>query len=295
MGSSTNAVRDVEVPPILGQDPKKTFPRQRAQQLLVAWHPPQIPKADDRLFSAVLLETPGVERRRRKVSAILSILVQCVVLGLVILIPLWFTDALPKQQLLTFLIAPPPPPPPAAAPEAAAHAVQRVTSEVMNGSLRSPTKIPTKVQIIHEEEAPLISGGIVGGVPGGIPGGQLGGVIGGILSSTSSVAMVPKLSSQAASQRLRISQGVTRGQLLEKVEPVYPPLAQLARIEGIVVLRAIISKAGEIENLELVSGPPLLVPAAIGAVKKWRYRPFLLNGVPMEVDTQVTVTFRISS
>ncbi len=190
------------------------------------------------------------------------------------------------------LVAPPPPPPPApAAP--AARTMQRVTTEIVSGKLRMPGRIPDKVQMIKEEE-PAPSVGVVGGVPGGIPGGQLGGVIGGILSSAANVAAVPKFSAPVP-QRIRISQGVTKGQLLEKVEAKYPALALAARIQGDVVLTAIISKTGEIQNLDLVKGHPMLVPAAIHAVQQWRYKPFLLNGVPVEVETVVTVTFHIAT
>jgi protein TonB len=248
------------------------------------------PVAVPELFGSVLLETSGEEKRRRRVSAMLSMTLQCLALGVAVLIPLWFTDALPKQEFFTLLVAPPPPPPPPAAP--AARAVQRAMTEMVGGQLRVPGRIPDKVQMIREDE-PAPTSGVVGGVPGGIPGGQLGGVIGGILNSAASVAMVPKLAS-AVPLRIRVSQGVTKGQLIEKIEPKYPPLARSARIQGEVVLAAVISKTGEIQNLELVSGPPILVPAALDAVRQWRYRPFLLNGVPAEVETVVTVTFRIA-
>ena len=150
--------------------------------------------------------------------------------------------------------------------------------------------------MIREDEAPpaLSSGGVIGGVPGGIPGGQLGGVIGGIISSTSTLSSVPKLAIPAAPKRIKISQGVTRGSLIQKIEPGYPFIARTARIQGQVVLEAIISKTGEIQNLVLVSGHPMLVPAAIEAVRQWRYRPFLLNGEPVEVETTITVTFQLS-
>jgi protein TonB len=199
--------------------------------------------------------------------------------------------------LLTFLMAaPPPPPPPPAASVAAAKVVKVVESEILKGRLRAPSKIPKNVQMIREDEAPpdLSSGGVPGGVPGGIPGGQLGGVIGGILSSTSNLAAVPKLVAPTATKRIRISQGVTEGRLIQKIEPRYPALAQAARIRGQVLLTAIISKTGEIQNLVLVSGHPLLVPAAMEAVKKWRYRPYLLNGEPVEVETTITVNFELS-
>jgi periplasmic protein TonB len=249
------------------------------------------------LFAHVLLEPTGWQRRRRTFTAVVSFVLQCFLIAIMLIIPLMFTEALPKQQLLTFLAAPPPPPPPppAAAPEAA-KVMKTIESDLMDGHLRTPSKIPQKVQMIKEEEAPpvLTSGGVVGGVPGGIPGGQLGGVIGGIISATSNLSVVPKMSVPVMPKRVRISQGVTRGMLIQKIEPTYPTLARSARIQGQVVLTAIISKTGEIQNLVLVSGHPMLVPAALEAVKQWRYRPFLLNGEPVEVETTVTVTFQIS-
>ena len=96
-------------------------------------------------------------------------------------------------------------------------------------------------------------------------------------------------------QRVRISQGVTRGLLIQKVEPQYPTLARSARVQGDVVLSALIDTNGQITNLQLVSGHPMLVPAAIAAVKQWRYKPYLLNGQPVEVETTITVIFSLSS
>jgi protein TonB len=203
-----------------------------------------------------------------------------------------FTEALPKAQLLTFLIAPPPPPPPPP-PAAPMVKVVRETDVLNNGGLRTPSRIPKKVEMIKEEEAPppAPTGGVVGGIPGGIPGGQLGGVIGGIISSTS-MAAVPKLEPV---KRIRVSQGVTQGLLIRKIQPPYPAIALAARITGVVELKAIIGKDGTIKELQALSGPPLLIPAAINAVKQWHYRPYLLNGEAVEVETSVTVTFQFAS
>ena len=145
--------------------------------------------------------------------------------------------------------------------------------------------------MIKEEEAPpdLGGAGVPGGVPGGIPGGSAGGVIGGIISSTP--VAVPKV---ATPTRVRVSQGVTQGLLIRKVQPNYPPLARQARIQGSVLLQAEISKEGSIENLHLISGHPMLAPAAIEAVKQWKYKPYILNGEPVEVETQITVNFTLS-
>jgi protein TonB len=117
----------------------------------------------------------------------------------------------------------------------------------------------------------------------------MGGVMGSILSSTP--VAVPKV---ATPQRVRVSQGVSAGLLVRKVNPNYPPLARQARIQGQVLLQAEISKDGSIQNLRLISGHPMLAPAAIEAVKQWKYKPYLLNGEPVEVETQVQVNFTLS-
>ncbi len=244
------------------------------------------------LFSDSLLESGARERKRRSFATTISFAFQCVLLGIMLIVPLMFTEALPTQQLLTFLIAPPPPPPPPP-PPAAVVKVVRQTDVMNNGQLRTPTRIPQKVEIIREEEAPPpMNSGVVGGVPGGIPGGQLGGVIGGIISSTPTAIAIPKLEPV---KRIRVSQGVTRGMVIHKVEPAYPPIARGARIAGVVQLKAIVGKDGDIKELQVVNGHPMLIPAALDAVKQWRYRPYLLNGEPVEVETNITVTFQLSS
>jgi protein TonB len=245
------------------------------------------------MFEDSLIESGGRLRTKRGATTLVSFILQVILIGILVILPLVFTEALPKQQLMTFLVAPPPPPPPPPPPAAApVKTVKVVQTDIINGQLRTPTKIPEKVQMIKEEEAPppvMSASGVVGGVPGGVPGGQMGGVIGGIISSTP--VAVPKV---AAPQRVRVSQGVSQGLLVKKVQPTYPPLARQARIQGTVVLQAEISKDGTIENLRLISGHPMLAPAAIEAVKQWRYRPYMLNGEPVAVETTVMVNFTLS-
>ncbi len=250
------------------------------------------------MFSDSLLEF-GQARKRKALATTTSFIFNCFAIGVMLIMPLVFTEDLPKAQLLTFLVAPPPPPPPP--PPAAAEVtrvVKQIQTDMLNtGQLRTPTRIPRKIEMIKEEEAPppmAATGGVVGGVPGGIPGGQLGGVIGGIVSSTSTLSAIPKFV-PVTPQRVRISQGVTKGLLIHKQEPTYPTLARAARVQGDVVLSAIIDVNGQITNLQLVSGHPMLVPAALDAVKQWRYKPYLLNGQPVEVETTITVIFSLSS
>src|SRR5208282_4669140 len=95
-------------------------------------------------------------------------------------------------------------------------------------------------------------------------------------------------------KRIRVSSGVAQGLLLSRVQPEYPADARESRIQGVVVLQATIDKEGNIVQLELVSGHPMLAPAAIEAVKQWKYKPYLLNGEPIEVETQIQVNFTLS-
>jgi periplasmic protein TonB len=244
------------------------------------------------MFEDSLLESGGRLKTQRGRTTTFAIFLEIIAIGIMVLLPLIFTEALPKQMTMSFLVAPPPPPPPPPPAAAPVKIVKQIQTDIVNGALRTPTKIPQKIQMIKEEEAPapvMASSGVVGGVPGGIPGGQMGGVIGGIISSTP--VAVPKV---ATPQRVRVSQGVSTGLLVRKVNPTYPPLARQARIQGQVVLRAQISKEGSIEGLTLVSGHPMLAPAAIDAVKQWKYKPYLLNGEPVEVDTEVLVNFTLA-
>src|SRR5712672_1482330 len=232
------------------------------------------------MFEDSLIESGNKLKTKRLTTSIVSFFGEFLLLGILILGPLSYTEALPKTQLMTFLVAPPPPPPPPP-PPAAVVKVVKIQSDLVNGQLRQPTKIPQKVQIIKEEEAPPA-------MAGGVMGGSMGGVIGGMINST---AAIPKV---ATPQRVRVSSGVSAGNLIRRVQPNYPPLARQARIQGTVVLQAEISKDGTIQNLQLISGHPMLAPAAIEAVKQWRYKPYLLNGEPVAVETTVQVNFTLS-
>ncbi len=241
------------------------------------------------MFEDSLIESGGRLKTKRGATTALSFVLEILLLGVLVLLPLIFTEALPTQQLMTMLVAPPPPPPPPP-PAAAPVIVKKIQSELDNGQLRTPTAIPKKIQMIKEDEAPPNTGpaGVVGGVPGGVPGGTMGGVLGSVMSSVPTA--VPKA---ATPQRVRVSQGVSQGLLIHKVTPQYPSLAQQARIQGTVVLQALIGKDGTIQNLHVVSGHPMLTNAALEAVKEWRYKPYYLNGEPVEVETTINVNFTL--
>jgi len=246
------------------------------------------------MFEDSLVESGGRLKTRRGVTTLFSFVLQAVLIGILVLLPLIFTEALPKQQLMTFLVAPPPPPPPPPPPAAAAPVhVVKVQSELDNGQLRTPTAIPKKIEMIKEDEPPPSTGGVagvVGGVPGGVPGGAMGGVLGSVIGNVPTA--VPK--AVAPPQRVRVSQGVSQGLLIHKVQPQYPPLARQARVQGTVVLQAVIGKDGTIQNLHVVSGHPMLTASALEAVKQFRYKPYFLNGEPVEVETTINVIFTLA-
>jgi protein TonB len=244
----------------------------------------------------------GGENATRKASSVfVSFLVQCGLIIVAVIIPLIYTDVLPKAQLTSFLVAPPPPPPPPPPPAATPppKVVKVIPRQFDAGRLMAPKQIPKEIAMIKEEELPpaAASVGVVGGVPGGVPGGAPGGVIGGIIGAVPSAAPPPPppvAAKPATPKQIRVGGNVQAAKLLNQPKPSYPPLAKQARIQGVVRFNAVIGRDGTIQNLTLVSGHPLLVPSATEAVRQWRYQPTLLNGEPVEVVTQIDVNFTLT-
>jgi protein TonB len=227
----------------------------------------------------------------------IAYIIEGVIVGMFVLVPLIYTEALPASQLVTFLAAPPPPPPPP--PPAAAAPVRVVKRVTVEDIMKAPTVIPKTVKVIRDVPEPVNTGavGVVGGVPGGVPGGQMGGVLGGVIGgvlSTASAPPPPPPPKAATPKRIRVGGQVESARLIFQPKPEYPQLAKMARIQGVVRLEAIISKDGTIQDLKVVSGHPLLVKAALEAVQRWRYQPTLLNGEPVEVITEIDVNFTLA-
>lgn len=242
----------------------------------------------------------GTGKTNKSWTVLASFAGQMVAICILILIPLIYTDTLPRAQLASFLVAPPPPPPPPPPPAQAPVKVVKVAPRQFDaGRLMAPKEIPKQIAMIREEELPPAAAnvGVVGGVPGGVPGGSSG-VIGSVLSGIPMAAPPPPTVKEVkvvTPQRIRVGGNVQAANLIRKITPTYPPLAKQARIQGVVRFTAIIGKDGTIQNLQLVSGHPLLVPAAQEAVKQWVYRPTLLNNEPVEVVTQIDVNFTLSN
>ncbi|MCX6633195.1 MAG: M56 family metallopeptidase [Candidatus Solibacter sp.] len=146
-----------------------------------------------------------------------------------------------------------------------------------------------EVAIVLSVTGVYASGGVIGGIIGGVPGGVIGGVQGGVTGSATSVPPAAD-----GTKRITIGGNVQQAKLVRQPKPVYPPLAKQARISGVVRLQAVIGKEGDVINLAVISGHPLLIPSALESVRQWVYQKTLLNGEPVEVQTQIDVNYTLS-
>lgn len=235
------------------------------------------------MFSQLIVSRKNAPGARKSWSLLVSVALQSLLIGVLVLIPLIYTEALPKATLSTLLVAPPPPPPP---PMSQVKVKQVKMAQVFKThETVAPTVIPKKIEV-EKDQAPDVAPNTQ---DTGIPGGT-GDVLGGIAGNGPVMPPPPK---PEAPKRITLGGQVEAAKLINKVPPQYPEVAQSAHVTGTVVLHAVISKGGDIEQLELVSGPPLLAKAAMDAVTQWRYRPTVLNGQPVEVDTTINVVFSL--
>lgn len=245
------------------------------------------------MFEEMVVSTNKAQKTNKPWTVVLSMGLQIGFLAVLILIPLIYTEALPKTLMSSVLLAPPPPPPPPPPPAPVQVVHVKPVAHLMDaGKLIAPKVIPKDVKIIKEEEAPPDMGGVSGGVPGGVAGGSMGGVMGGVIGGVGTAAPPPP---KVTPKRVSVGGNVQAARLVNRVQPLYPPLARQTRISGTVKLHAIIGKNGAVEQLQVISGHPLLVQSALDAVKQWRYQPTLLNGEPVEVDTEIDVIFSLAS
>lgn len=173
----------------------------------------------------------------------------------------------------------------------AAHFAPSRRTGSTNAAQTSHPETPTvESRVKSDTSLPVMNTGGVSGVPGSVPKDSIGGGDGDKIGSTKAEAL-----KAATPQRVRVSQGVLSSLLIRKVLPVYPSTARQARVQGAVVLQAEISKDGAVESLREIRGHPLLIPAAIDAVKQWQYKPYLMNGEPVAVQTTITVDFTLKN
>jgi protein TonB len=236
------------------------------------------------MFEDSTFESNGRIRTRSRGWMLATFALNGSILLALILIPLIYPEALPRQAIAFLITAPAPPQPPT--PPEPARPVQPtpVRSEMSNGVIVAPRRIPISIFAPTSQEPEVATGSPIGDMGSGTPGGT---------GDPFHTQPAPRVVRPAPAAPVRISSGVAASIALRQVLPVYPPIAKAAGIQGTVVLSAMISKSGTIENLRVVSGSPMLQQAALDAVKQWVYRPYLLNGDPVEVETTVNVVFSL--
>lgn len=248
------------------------------------------------MFEDSLVESTGRYKTKKGWTTLLSLGVELALVGVLVIVPLIYTEALPSHALSNMLLAPASPRPPgarAAAPHPAAH---RPATHAIDLQFREPSRIPQTTAMNTIEAAPALdSTSTVEGStwadagPGGGPIGGLNKMMGDRIAPP----LPPVIARPERPKKLLVSEGVLEGYVIDQRKPPYPAIAKMAGISGAVVLQATISPAGLIENIRTVSGPPMLITAAVDAVRTWRYRPYMLNGTPVEVETQITVRFSL--
>lgn len=258
----------------------------------------EVPAGED-LFVKAMLETPfSVEKHANPLEWVASLALHVLMIGTLLLIPLYFTDAIDVRAFTrTFLVGPPPPaPPPAVAPVEKIVRVLPKERFMKGGKLTTPVVIPKEIAILKEAPLPPDTSGtgIVGGIPGGIPGGQVGGVLGGIIGGTGTAGAGPVLAPPAPVKRIvRVGGQVKPPKQISQPELIYPPIAKAARVQGTVTIEAIIDENGDIVQAHAVDGPALLIGAALQAVTQWKYEPTTLNGQPVSVQMTVYVKYHL--
>lgn len=241
---------------------------------------------EDALFATNRRRTP-----QQRWAAAMSFALQAGLITVLVALPLFFTEALPINfvRSIVELPSPPPGPPPAPPTNTANLHRQPLPTAYEDGrvTFHPPARGPIKrFDDIGSATQPNVGGPYV---PGGIgPGGNGNDPLSQILAHVPHPVAPPPPPSKPV-----IMSHVDEGLLVHKVTPVYPQIAIITKQQGAVVLHAIIGRDGSIQQLQAISGPPLLIKAAMEAVGQWRYKPYMLNGQPVEVDTQITVNFKL--
>ena len=240
------------------------------------------------MFADFLSDSGWSNHSHRGWTTLISFALQALAVGCLLVLPLFYTDGLPRLAMLVPLLAPAPP---SAAPsQPRPNPLSNAQSNLMGNRLIRPPQIPPTVTVLAETSPPLpmVDPNAVGVRHGiGDPNGR-GTVLDSVVNSDLVLPPPPQAVHHPAVSRMM------EGNMIHRVQPDYPLLARQVRVQGQVVLRAMISREGAIENLQVLSGHPMLVQAAVDAVRQWRYRPYVLNGEPVEVETQVTVNFVLS-
>jgi protein TonB len=242
----------------------------------------------DTIFASTI-NSSWNDRSRRGLTTLTSFGLQILACGALLILPLLRPMGLPLLRPLSTPLSLGQPLGEAPAIRTHANGAAAPSNHLAVITITTPTHIPIGIPTSSDDGPPQI--GPAGSGGGGTLGpGSPDGVLSALREGTRPLLPSPPVT---VAPPLRISH-MDEGDLVHKVLPMYPPLARSARIQGQVLLQALISKQGLIENLKVLGGHPMLVSAAKEAVRQWRYRPYVLNNEPVEVETQITVNFSLA-
>lgn len=246
------------------------------------------------MFEESLVESAALPHTRNRFPALLSIATQCAIAVLIVSLPLFHPEMIPLTSRMSVSLAPPPHapvPPPVELPRT------RVASTTASATLPAVATVERTAACACDNlhlAGPPVDAPALGMI--NLASGSTGLPLG--VGSAAPAGPHVTVGGSAATQRsvpTRVSSGVIAGLLLAPIRPQYPELAKITHTEGTVVVDAVIARTGAIERAEVVSGPPILRSAALAAVRQARYHPFMLNGVPTEVQTTITIVFRLGT
>jgi protein TonB len=240
-----------------------------------------------------LLDTPLEKSGRSPREWAVAVAIHVVIVAALVLIPLAFLQKIDSDNLRAMYLTMPRPPAPAPPPSAAQLPARHVVHQMRFArAITMPTAIPKKIVEVKDEGAPEVD--VAGAVPGGVPGGENGGVLGGVLGGMSNGPAPPPASPQPSKRGIqRVGGDVRAPRQIVRVDPDYPRIALTAKVEGDVVIEAVIDEHGNVIQARAVSGPGLLIPAALQAVLKWKYDPTYLDGQAVPIEMKVEVGFHL--
>jgi len=239
---------------------------------------------DGAIFRTLIVSGQRV-RLRHPWSTAGSAIVQALFLATVAIIPLYNIPPLPKREWPTAVLLEAPPKVVVTAP-----IIRQPKVATSRAASRAPVPVPIRKS---EPVAPVPVLTATESTPG-TASGSVEGVSGAGTFGPRAVPVPEKEPEPAPPKRIRVASGVAEANLIHDVPPQYPAEAGRERIEGTVVLMAVIGTDGTVKDVQVESGPPLLISAAIEAVRQWRYKPYLLNGTPVEIDSRITINFTMA-
>ncbi|HEX8255645.1 MAG TPA: TonB family protein [Thermoanaerobaculia bacterium] len=259
------------------------------------------------MFDDVLIESAGKDKQKGGwITALISTVIHAIFVGAIIAAGYYVKEnpeVLPKP-MAAFVVAsapppPPPPPPPASNSGARSRTVEVVRETPQQREFRQPTEVPVDIPPVAdtpssgpEDAAGGVPGGVAGGVEGGVVGGVHGGVIGGVVGG--------ELGGLAGGQvggtgdAVRVGGNVRAPVTIERVQPDYTESARRARVQGIVIVEAVIDRQGDVTEARVLKPLPMgLDQQALAAVRQWKFKPGTLNGQPVPVYWNLTINFRL--